>query len=167
MRKGLYVLALFVLVIFCGKNEKNGSNEIKAAKIIQVNVKNKGVFEVTLYSDSVKLANKVFSKLINEGYYNNKKIYAVGKGMIVVKDTAEKRIFSLARSETRFGFKNDSLTVALNSRGPLTVSPELWILVKPHHEFDGINTVIGKVSKGAEVLYKIKQGDEITISIIE
>ena len=52
-------------------------------------------------------------------------------------------------------------TIAMANRGPNTNGSQFFINHKPNPHLNGRHTVFGKVTKGLDIIYKVKRGDKI------
>ena len=124
---------------------------------------------ISLY-DETPTTTKNFKNLINNNFYNDLTFHRVIPGFVVQGGCPNgdgsggpgHTIKCECDSEKQY---HDKGILSMAHRGKDTGGSQFFICLNRHttKHLDGLHTCFGKVTKGIEILDKIKQGDKFTI----
>ena len=159
---------------------------------VTMTIKDRGDIVMELYPKAAPKSVAEFLRLNKTGYYNNLKFHRVRKDFMVQVGDPVTKSMTAAELEPltdensgpnqvgthgtgtpipfeASGLQNvvGSVAFALKSARSDTADGQFFINTVSNHFLDGDYCVFGKVIKGMEVVNKIKQGDEITQSIVK
>lgn len=125
----------------------------------------RGVIEVVLYPDAAPKTVNSFVDLARKGFYS---------GLVwhrVVEDFVAQTGCPMGTGEAGPGYVipdelNDHLHVTgslsmANTGAPNSGGSQFFVCHRPIPSLDGKHTVFGRVTRGIDVLYKIRQGDGV------
>lgn len=127
----------------------------------------RGNIEIETYPSLMPITTANFDKLVSKGFYKNMKFHRVedwviqtgdptgtgtgGSGETIVLETSEK-------------LKNKRGYIGMaRSTDPNSASSQFYILKKDAPSLNGQYAVFGRVTKGMEIVDKIKQGDKMKL----
>lgn len=123
---------------------------------------NYGTIELTLYSDQAPITVENFLTYANEGFYNGTIFHRVIDGFMVqgggmTANLQPKKTHDPIRNESSNGLKNEIGTVAMARTADMNSATAQFFINVANNEFlDQKYCVFGKVSKGMDVVNKIK-----------
>ena len=122
----------------------------------------KGNLELELFDTDVPVTVANFVSLARDGFYNGTVFHRVIPGFVVQggDPTGTGRGgpgFTFADEITHHTHVEGALSMA--NSGPNTNGSQFFITYAPQHHLDGKHSVFGQLTKGMDVLKKIKQGD--------
>ena len=128
-----------------------------------------GDMVISLY-DETPTTTKNFKNLVNNNFYNDLTFHRVIPGFVVQGGCPNGNgsggpgytIKCECDSEKQY---HDKGILSMAHRGKDTGGSQFFICLNRHttKHLDGLHTCFGKVTKGIEILDKIKQGDKFTI----
>lgn len=124
---------------------------------------------ISLY-DETPITTKNFKNLVNNNFYNDLTFHRIIPGFVVQGGCPNgdgsggpgHTIKCECDSEKQY---HDKGILSMAHRGKDTGGSQFFICLNRHttKHLDGLHTCFGKVTKGIEILDKIKQGDKFTI----
>ena len=128
-----------------------------------------GDMVISLY-DETPTTTKNFKNLVNNNFYNDLTFHRVIPGFVVQGGCPNgdgsggpgHTIKCECDSEKQY---HDKGILSMAHRGKDTGGSQFFICLNRHttKHLDGLHTCFGKVTKGIEILDKIKQGDKFTV----
>lgn len=131
-----------------------------------------GVIELDLFSDEVPGTVANFEKLAKEGFYDGTTFHRVIPNFMVqggdpYSKTGKGRVGTggpgyTIKCETHLNkHRHVAGTLSMAHAGKDTGGSQFFICHSPQGHLDGVHTVFGQVTKGMDVVNKIKQNDKI------
>ncbi|HYK11845.1 MAG TPA: peptidylprolyl isomerase [Gemmatimonadales bacterium] len=131
-----------------------------------------GVIELDLFSDEVPGTVANFEKLAKEGFYDGTTFHRVIPNFMIqggdpYSKTGKGRVGTggpgyTIKCETHLNkHKHVAGTLSMAHAGKDTGGSQFFICHAPQRHLDGVHTVFGQVTKGLDVVNKIKQNDKI------
>lgn len=131
-----------------------------------------GVIELDLFSDEVPGTVANFEKLAKEGFYDGTTFHRVIPNFMVqggdpYSKTGKGRVGTggpgyTIKCETHLNkHRHVAGTLSMAHAGKNTGGSQFFICHSPQGHLDGVHTVFGQVTKGMDVVNKIKQNDKI------
>jgi peptidyl-prolyl cis-trans isomerase B (cyclophilin B) len=130
----------------------------------------KGNLELELFSEDVPLTVANFVSLARDDFYNNTTFHRVIPDFMVQGgDPTGSGMggpgYTFADEITHHNHVEGSLSMA--NSGPDSNGSQFFITYSPQHHLDGKHSVFGQLTKGMDVLRKIKQGDSLKKVILK
>lgn len=126
----------------------------------------KGDIEITFYPLSAPGSVSNFYTLASDGFFDGKNFHRVVPNFVVQggcpRGDGYGSLDYTIRSEFSDRHYNDEGFVGMASAGKHTEGTQFFITHSPTLHLDGRYTIFGKVSKGMNVVHKIREGDKIT-----
>jgi len=131
----------------------------------------KGTIEMKFYPDDAPNTVRNFIKLANQGFYKNMIFHRVVPGFVIQTGDPTGTGYGGAGYNIKDEFNERPHlegTVAMANAGtPNSASSQFYICLAPQPFLNGKYTVFGQVTKGLDVVHKIKKGDKlISIKIV-
>ena len=131
-----------------------------------------GVIELDLFPDEVPGTVANFEKLAKEGFYDGTTFHRVIPNFMVqggdpYSKTGKGRVGTggpgyTIKCETHLNkHRHVAGTLSMAHAGKDTGGSQFFICHSPQGHLDGVHTVFGQVTKGMDVVNKIKQNDKI------
>ncbi len=131
-----------------------------------------GVIELDLFSDEVPGTVANFEKLAKEGFYDGTTFHRVIPNFMIqggdpYSRTGKGRVGTggpgyTIKCETHLNkHRHVAGTLSMAHAGKDTGGSQFFICHSPQGHLDGVHTVFGQVTKGMDVVNKIKQNDKI------
>ncbi len=131
-----------------------------------------GVIELDLFSDEVPGTVANFEKLAKEGFYDGTTFHRVIPNFMIqggdpYSRTGKGRVGTggpgyTIKCETHLNkHRHVTGTLSMAHAGKDTGGSQFFICHSPQGHLDGVHTVFGQVTKGMDVVNKIKQNDKI------
>jgi len=131
-----------------------------------------GVIELELFSGEVPNTVANFEKLAKEGFYDGTTFHRVIPNFMIqggdpYSKTGKGRVGTggpgyTIKCETHLNtHKHVAGTLSMAHAGKDTGGSQFFICHAPQRHLDGVHTVFGQVTKGMDVVNKIKQNDKI------
>ncbi|HEU5465426.1 MAG TPA: peptidylprolyl isomerase [Gemmatimonadales bacterium] len=131
-----------------------------------------GVIELDLFSDEVPGTVANFEKLAKEGFYDGTTFHRVIPNFMIqggdpYSKTGKGRVGTggpgyTIKCETHLNkHRHVAGTLSMAHAGKDTGGSQFFICHSPQGHLDGVHTVFGQVTKGMDVVNKIKQNDKI------
>ncbi len=131
-----------------------------------------GVIELDLFSDEVPGTVANFEKLAKEGFYDGTTFHRVIPNFMVqggdpYSKTGKGRVGTggpgyTIKCETHLNkHRHVAGTLSMAHAGKDTGGSQFFICHSPQGHLDGVHTVFGQVTKGMDIVNKIKQNDKI------
>jgi len=131
-----------------------------------------GVIELELFSDEVPGTVANFEKLAKEGFYDGTAFHRVIPNFMIqggdpYSKTGKGRVGTggpgyTIKCETHLNkHKHVAGTLSMAHAGKDTGGSQFFICHAPQRHLDGVHTVFGQVTKGMDVVNKIKQNDKV------
>ena len=131
-----------------------------------------GVIELDLFSDEVPGTVANFEKLAKEGFYDGTTFHRVIPNFMVqggdpYSKTGKGRVGTggpgyTIKCETHLNkHRHVAGTLSMAHAGKDTGGSQFFICHSPQGHLDGVHTVFGQVTKGMDVVNKIRQNDKI------
>lgn len=131
-----------------------------------------GVIELELFSTEVPGTVANFEKLAREGFYDGTTFHRVIPNFMIqggdpYSKTGKGRVGTggpgyTIKCETHLNtHKHVAGTLSMAHAGKDTGGSQFFICHTPQRHLDGVHTVFGQVTKGMDVVNKIKQNDKI------
>jgi peptidyl-prolyl cis-trans isomerase B (cyclophilin B) len=131
-----------------------------------------GVIELDLFPDEVPGTVANFEKLAQDGFYDGTTFHRVIPNFMVqggdpYSKTGKGRVGTggpgyTIKCETHLNkHRHVAGTLSMAHAGKDTGGSQFFICHSPQSHLDGVHTVFGQVSKGMDVVNKIKQNDKI------
>jgi len=132
----------------------------------------KGAIEMKFYPDDAPNTVRNFIKLANKGFYKDMKFHRVDPGFVIQTGDPTGTGYGGAGYNIKAEFnkrKHVEGTVAMaRADDPNSASSQFYICLDEFPHLDGKYTVFGQVTKGLDVIHKIKQSDKlISVKIID
>jgi peptidyl-prolyl cis-trans isomerase B (cyclophilin B) len=132
-----------------------------------------GTIEVELFADEVPGTVANFEKLANSGFYDGTAFHRVIPNFMVqggdpISKTGKGRVgtggpgYTIKCETGRNTHKHVAGTLSMAHAGKDTGGSQFFICHSPQSHLDGVHTVFGQVTKGMDVVNKIKQNDRVT-----
>jgi len=126
---------------------------------------NKGNFKIELFGDKAPLTVGNFTKLADEGFYNNLIIHRVIPNFMIQggcpHGTGRGGPGYTIRDEFHPDLKHDSKgMLSMANAGPNTGGSQFFITVAPTPWLDGKHSIFGKVIEGMELVDEISKVDK-------
>lgn len=129
----------------------------------------KGEIEILLYGDDAPNVVKSVITLTREGFYDGLTFHRVVPGFVIQGGCPRGDGWGDAgyflRSEFNLN-KYQRGTVGMAHSGKDTAGSQIFITQTAQYHLDGRYTIIGRVTKGMEIVDKIEAGDKFNISVI-
>ncbi len=131
-----------------------------------------GTIEVELFADEVPGTVANFTKLAKEGFYDGTTFHRVIPNFMVqggdpYSKTGKGRVgtggpgYTIKCETARNTHKHVAGALSMAHAGKDTGGSQFFICHTPQAHLDGVHTVFGQVSKGQDVVNKIKQNDKV------
>jgi peptidyl-prolyl cis-trans isomerase B (cyclophilin B) len=131
-----------------------------------------GVIELELFSDEAPDTVANFEKLAKEGFYDGTTFHRVIPNFMVqggdpYSKTGKGRVgtggpgYTIKCETDRNTHKHVAGTLSMAHAGKNTGGSQFFICHAPQSHLDGVHTVFGQVTKGMDVVNKIKQNDKV------
>ncbi|HWH04053.1 MAG TPA: peptidylprolyl isomerase [Gemmatimonadales bacterium] len=131
-----------------------------------------GVIELDLFSDEVPGTVANFEKLAKEGFYDGTTFHRVIPNFMIqggdpYSKTGKGRVGTggpgyTIKCETHLNkHRHVAGTLSMAHAGKDTGGSQFFICHAPQGHLDGVHTVFGQVTKGMDIVNKIKQNDKI------
>lgn len=131
-----------------------------------------GVIELDLFPDEVPGTVANFEKLAKEGFYDGTTFHRVIPNFMIqggdpYSKTGKGRVGTggpgyTIKCETHLNkHRHVAGTLSMAHAGKNTGGSQFFICHSPQGHLDGVHTVFGQVTKGMDVVNKIKQNDKI------
>lgn len=131
-----------------------------------------GVIELDLFSDEVPGTVANFEKLAKEGFYDGTTFHRVIPNFMIqggdpYSKTGKGRVGTggpgyTIKCETHLNkHRHVAGTLSMAHAGKDTGGSQFFICHSPQGHLDGVHTVFGQVTKGMDIVNKIKQNDKI------
>ena len=139
--------------------------QIDAAKNYQVSIEtNRGTIELELYAEHAPQTVNNFVFLAGEGFYDGVTFHRVINDFMI--QTGDPTGTGRGGPGYKFGdetkgnpLKHERGVISMANAGPGTNGSQFFITHSPQSHLNGKHTVFGKVTKGADVVDAIRQGD--------
>ena len=124
----------------------------------------RGRIEVSLYETDAPAAVSHILKLIDDGFYNGLVIHRVvhdaftQTGCPKGDGSGDSGVF-LPAEKTDHRLLTGSLALAKNGDG--AASSQFFMCWRPLPDLDGEYTVLGRITRGIDVLYRLREGDAV------
>jgi peptidyl-prolyl cis-trans isomerase B (cyclophilin B) len=131
-----------------------------------------GAIEVELFAGEVPGTVANFTKLAKEGFYDGTTFHRVIPNFMVqggdpYSKTGKGRVgtggpgYTIKCETARNTHKHVAGTLSMAHAGKDTGGSQFFICHAPQAHLDGVHTVFGQVTKGQDVVNKIKQNDKV------
>jgi peptidyl-prolyl cis-trans isomerase B (cyclophilin B) len=131
-----------------------------------------GVIEVELFADEAPNTVANFEKLAKEGFYDGTTFHRVIPNFMIqggdpYSKTGKGRVgtggpgYTIKCETHRNTHKHVAGTLSMAHAGKDTGGSQFFICHAPQSHLDGVHTVFGQVTKGMDVVNKIKQNDKV------
>ncbi len=131
-----------------------------------------GTIELELFADEVPGTVANFTKLAKEGFYDGTTFHRVIPNFMVqggdpYSKTGKGRVgtggpgYTIKCETARNTHKHVAGTLSMAHAGKDTGGSQFFICHTPQKHLDGVHTVFGQVTKGQDVVNKIKQNDKV------
>ena len=131
-----------------------------------------GVIEVELFADVAPSTVANFEKLAKDGFYDGTTYHRVIPNFMVqggdpYSKTGKGRVgtggpgYTIKCETHRNTHKHVAGTLSMAHAGKDTGGSQFFICHAPQSHLDGVHTVFGQVTKGMDVVNKIKQNDKV------
>ncbi|HWZ27798.1 MAG TPA: peptidylprolyl isomerase [Gemmatimonadales bacterium] len=131
-----------------------------------------GVIELELFADEAPNTVANFEKLAKEGFYDGTTFHRVIPNFMVqggdpYSKTGKGRVgtggpgYTIKCETQRNTHKHVAGTLSMAHAGKDTGGSQFFICHAPQGHLDGVHTVFGQVTKGMDVVNKIKQNDKV------
>ena len=131
-----------------------------------------GVIELELFADEAPNTVANFEKLAKEGFYDGTTFHRVIPNFMVqggdpYSKTGKGRVgtggpgYTIKCETQRNTHKHVAGTLSMAHAGKHTGGSQFFICHAPQGHLDGVHTVFGQVTKGMDVVNKIKQNDKV------
>jgi peptidyl-prolyl cis-trans isomerase B (cyclophilin B) len=131
-----------------------------------------GTVELELFADEVPGTVANFTKLAKEGFYDGTTFHRVIPNFMVqggdpYSKTGKGRVgtggpgYTIKCETGRNTHKHVAGTLSMAHAGKDTGGSQFFICHTPQAHLDGVHTVFGQVTKGQDVVNKIKQNDKV------
>jgi len=131
-----------------------------------------GVIELELFPDEAPGTVANFEKLAKEGFYDGTTFHRVIPNFMVqggdpYSKTGKGRVgtggpgYTIKCETHRNTHKHVAGTLSMAHAGKDTGGSQFFICHSPQRHLDGVHTVFGQVTKGMDVVNKIKQNDKV------
>jgi peptidyl-prolyl cis-trans isomerase B (cyclophilin B) len=131
-----------------------------------------GVIELELFADEVPNTVANFEKLAKDGFYDGTTFHRVIPNFMIqggdpYSKTGKGRVGTggpgyTIKCETHLNtHKHVAGTLSMAHAGKDTGGSQFFICHGPQRHLDGVHTVFGQVTKGMDVVNKIKQNDKV------
>ena len=126
----------------------------------------RGVIELELYPEYAPKTVNNFAFLAQQGYYDGVTFHRVISNFMIQggDPTGTGRGGPGYQFEDELSgnpLKHESKVISMANAGPNTNGSQFFITHSPQPHLNGKHTVFGKVTKGADVVDKIQQGDKM------
>jgi peptidyl-prolyl cis-trans isomerase B (cyclophilin B) len=132
-----------------------------------------GVIELELFADEAPNTVANFEKLATEGFYDGTTFHRVIPNFMIqggdpYSKTGKGRVgtggpgYTIKCETHRNTHKHVAGTLSMAHAGKDTGGSQFFICHAPQSHLDGVHTVFGQVTKGMDVVNKIKQNDKVT-----
>jgi len=125
---------------------------------------------ISLYDETPK-TKKNFENLVNSGFYKDLSFHRVIPGFVVQGgcpngDGTGDPGYSINCETDCDKQYHDKGVLSMAHRGKNTGGSQFFICLNRHttNHLDGVHTCFGKVTKGLDIIDKIRQGDKFTIT---
>jgi len=129
-----------------------------------------GEMVISLYDETPK-TKKNFENLVNSGFYKDLSFHRVIPGFVVQGgcpngDGTGDPGYSINCETYCDKQYHDKGVLSMAHRGKNTGGSQFFICLNRHttNHLDGVHTCFGKVTKGLDIIDKIRQGDKFTIT---
>jgi peptidyl-prolyl cis-trans isomerase B (cyclophilin B) len=158
----------------------------KSNPVVELTIANRGKVQIELFSKEAPKTTGQFLRLAKQGFYKGIRFHRVRPGfMAQAGDPASKKFTaaqlepltdsdyprlelggggsgkSIPFEETKRTHEPGTLAMALSAPRSDTADSQFFINLVTNHRLDGDYCVFGRVTKGMDVVKKIKQGDAI------
>lgn len=127
----------------------------------------RGNIEIETYPSLMPITTANFDKLVSKGFYKNMKFHRVEDWVIQTGDPTGTGTGGSGETivlETNEKLKNKRGFIGMaRSTDPNSASSQFYILKKDAPSLNGQYAVFGRVTKGMEIVDKIKQGDRMKL----
>ena len=131
-----------------------------------------GVIELELFADEAPNTVANFEKLATEGFYDGTTFHRVIPNFMIqggdpYSKTGKGRVgtggpgYTIKCETQRNTHKHVAGTLSMAHAGKDTGGSQFFICHAPQSHLDGVHTVFGQVTKGMDVVNKIKQNDKV------
>jgi cyclophilin family peptidyl-prolyl cis-trans isomerase len=129
-----------------------------------------GIIELELFGDDAVQTVASFINLTNSGFYKKLTLHRVVPNFVAQGgdprgDGWGDAGYLLPAEVSRYHYDEGYLGIA--DSGKDTGSCQWFITLSPQRHLDGRYTIFGKVTKGMDVVWKIDQGDEFEVKILD
>ena len=154
------------------ENMTEGSEVLPEAEIAGKNIRvetNKGTIEFTLYGEDAPIAVSNFITLTNKGFYDGLTFHRREEGFVIQGGDPK----GDGTGGPGYEFEDEAVTkdydkgiVAMANSGPDTNGSQFFIMLEDNPGLPKQYTIFGKVTKGLDVVEKIKICDEMEKVIV-
>ncbi|MCD6378941.1 peptidylprolyl isomerase, partial [bacterium] len=130
----------------------------------------RGKIDILLYGDDAPNIVKSIITLANDGFYDGLTFHRVVPGFVIQGGCPRGDGWGDAGYFLRSEFnlhKYQRGTVGMAHSGKDTAGSQIFITQTAQYHLDGLYTIIGKVTKGMDIVDKIEVGDKFNISVIQ
>ena len=129
----------------------------------------KGTIEMKFYPDDAPNTVRNFIKLANKGFYKNMIFHRVVPGFVIQTGDLTGTGYGGAGYNIKDEFNErphlEGTVAMANAGSPNSASSQFYICLAPQPSLNGKYTVFGQVTKGLDVVHKIKKGDKLIIKL--
>ena len=130
----------------------------------------RGDIEIRLFGDDAPNAVESILSLAEKGFYNGLTFHRIVPGFVIQGGCPRGDGWGdggyLLRNETTM-YRYERGTVGMADSGKDTAGSQFFITHTPQPHLNGRYTIVGKVTRGMEVVDAIEEGDTFTVTIIE
>jgi peptidyl-prolyl cis-trans isomerase B (cyclophilin B) len=130
----------------------------------------RGDIEIRLFGDDAPNAVESILHLAEKGFYNGLTFHRIVPGFVIQGGCPRGDGWGdggyLLRNETTM-YRYERGTVGMADSGKDTAGSQFFITHTPQPHLNGRYTIVGKVTRGMEVVDAIEEGDAFTVAIIE
>jgi peptidyl-prolyl cis-trans isomerase B (cyclophilin B) len=154
--------------------------------VVEMKVAGRGKVTIELFAKDAPKTVARITTLVKQGFYNGLRFHRVRPGYMAQVGDPESKLYSAAQlkpmkdedlqriglggggSGKKIPFEENgrthetgTLAMALSAERSDTADSQFFVNLAPNHHLDGNYCVFGRVTKGMDVVKKIKQGDQI------
>jgi cyclophilin family peptidyl-prolyl cis-trans isomerase len=150
------------------------SVDAQGAKTAVVTMENGGEITLEFWPDVAPNHVKNFTELASKGFYDGQRVHRVEPSFVVQFGDPQSKTLPINDPKMGTGGSDKKLKAEFNSKpfdrgvlgmartsDPDSASSQVYIMLADSHRLNGQYTAFGKVSKGMDVVDKIKVGDRI------
>jgi cyclophilin family peptidyl-prolyl cis-trans isomerase len=169
MRRLVLAVLLAVLVPFAVANAQGGK-----APTLVMTMENGGEVTIELWPDAAPNHVKRFVELVKQGFYDGQRVHRVEPKFVVQFGDPASKTKPMDDPEMGTGGTGKKLKAEFNKRpfdrgvlgmarsnDPNSADSQVYLMLGDAHFLNGQYTAFGKVTKGMDVVDKIRVGDRI------